>query len=190
MKSEWRLTTPKLRANCVFNFNVPPKPILPGEPVALSLFLGDPVVILAENNGGWYYGHTLANEAHKGVFPQSFVHLSSNAPGKEPLVEEINSSLKEWNAIMKNKYLEDNTPDTNIIKGIMFNVRGLRSALATGKLTEEEAKEHRSKVIAKLDFLNQRLGLDLVVRDSSGNVLQPNKYVSHSISIYGQMIGC
>lgn len=143
--------------------------------MALSLFLGDPVVILAENDGGWYYGHTLANEAHKGVFPKSYVHLSSNASGKEPLVEEINSSLKEWNEIIKNKYLEDNNSEYNIIKGIMGNVSGLRSALATGKLTEEEAKENRQKAINKLDFMNQRLGLDLVVRDSNGNVLQPDK---------------
>lgn len=172
MACNWRPCLPKLRANCVFNYNVPPVPILPGEASRLSLFLGDPVVILAENQG-WYYGHTLANEAHKGVFPKEFVHLHTHDLEREPLVEEINSSLKEYNEIMKKKYLEDDQETVSIVKGIMKDLLGTRSSLATGKLTEEEAKEKRKKVVGKLNFLNERLGLDLVVRDSIGKILMP-----------------
>ena len=52
----------------------------------------------------------------------------------------------------------------------------MRSSLATGKLTENEAKDHRQKVVSKTDFLNQRLELDLVVRDSNGYILPPGRY--------------
>lgn len=152
----WSALPDKLRANCVYNYNVPPVPILPGQIMRLSLFLGDPVVILAKSNS-WFYGHTLANEAHKGVFPKNFVNLATNDK-QEPLVEEINSSLKEWNDIIKQKYLIDEMKEVVIIQGIMRAVRDLRSALATGKLTEEEAKETRQKVVIKIDILNERLG--------------------------------
>ena len=171
----WRTLSSKLRANCIFNYNVPPAPIRKGEPVSLSLFLGDPVVILAEVED-WFYGHTLSNDAHKGVFPKAYVHLSSSHSHQEPLVDEINSSLKEWNEIMKKKYLRDDSSSVTIIRGIMRDVTSMRSSLATGKLTEEEAKETRQRVVNKTDFLNNRLGLDLVVRDTNGSVLPPERY--------------
>ena len=93
MSATWRPTS-KLKANCVFNYNVPPAPLVPGESDRLSLFLGDPVLILAETDE-WYYGHTLANEAHKAVFPKSHVHLSSTENIKEPLIEETKFSLSK-----------------------------------------------------------------------------------------------
>ena len=175
--TEWKLVPSRLRANCIFNYNVPPAPIQPQEPTRLPLYLGDPVVILAEN-GEWYFGHKIANEKEKGVFPKSYVHVSSSNTQQEPLVEEINSSLKEWHEIMLQKYVEvqkASASQVHIIRGIMRDVTSMRSSLATGKLTEEEAKETRQKVVSKTDFLNSRLGLDLVVRDTNGNVLRPER---------------
>ena len=91
MESEW---TPVAsfcnRAHCIFNYNVPPEP---GTIYKLSLVLGDQVVILKEKEN-WYYGHTLANEAHKGLFPKAFVKLRNPEADDEPLVDEINSCLK------------------------------------------------------------------------------------------------
>ena len=79
--------------------------------------LGDRVVILAESGADWYFGHTLTNEAHKGIFPKEYVFITSNDLDiQEPLVDEINSSLKEWNAIMKNKYVNDEA-EVKIIEG-------------------------------------------------------------------------
>jgi hypothetical protein len=74
-------------------------------------------VILAESGAGWYFGHTLTNEAHKGIFPKEYVFITSNDLDiQEPLVDEINSSLKEWNAIMKSKYVNDEA-EVKIIEG-------------------------------------------------------------------------
>ena len=78
------------------------------------------MVILAEFGQDWYFGHTVANEAHKGIFPRDFVYITSSAravESQEPLVEEINSSLKEWNAIMKTKYVNFDNLEVNIIVG-------------------------------------------------------------------------
>lgn len=168
---DWKRVPHRPKAHCIFNYNVPPDP----ESIwRLSLVLGDSVVILNETEG-WYYGHTLSNEAHKGIFPKSYVHLAKSEAIKEPIVEEINCSLKEWNEIMKRKYLEDDSTTVTIIKGFMRDVTSLRSSLATSKLTEKEARETRHKIVAKTDFLNSSLGLDLVVRDSNGNVLSAEK---------------
>ena len=74
-------------------------------------------MILAESGADWYFGHTLTNEAHKGIFPKEYVFITSNDLDiQEPLVDEINSSLKEWNAIMKSKYVNDEA-EVKIIEG-------------------------------------------------------------------------
>ena len=39
------------------------------------IFAGDQMVILAEFGFDWYYGHTLGNEATKGIFPRSYVYV-------------------------------------------------------------------------------------------------------------------
>ena len=166
---EWQALPVKKLANCVFNYNVPPI-----DPSGLPIFLGDRVVILAEFGENWYFGHKCANEAHKGIFPKEYVHITStDFDIQEPLVEEINSSLKEWNAIMKTKFVNDDNLEVKIIEGVIRDVTAMRSSLATGKLTENEAKDHRQKVVSKTDFLNQRLELDLVVRDANGYILPP-----------------
>ena len=78
-------------------------------------------MILAESGADWYFGHTLTNEAHKGIFPKEYVFITSNDLDiQEPLVDEINSSLKEWNAIMKSKYVNDEA-EVKIIEGIIFD---------------------------------------------------------------------
>ena len=175
MVAEWRPVSSSggnnfTKANCIFNFNVPPEP---NAIYKLSLVLGDPVVILRERND-WYYGHTLANEAHKGIFPKEYVRLRNSDDDKEPLVEEINSSLREWNEIMKEKYLENNDKQ-KLIQGLIKDVTRNRTRLAKGKLPFEEARETRQNIVSKADFLNNDLALDLIVRDEDGNVLSPDK---------------
>ncbi len=177
----WRPAVTASRGTCVFNYNVPPEPPEEGTSSAwkLSLVLGDPVTILYESDL-WYYGHTLANPALRGVFPKAYVHLhpEDHYAKEEPLVAEVNASLREWNEIYKKAFLEDNVGTLNIIKGIMRDVMGYRSSLATGKLTEEEAKETRQKIVQKTDFINHHLGLDLVVRGPNGHVLSAERLVS------------
>ena len=175
MGANWNALPVKLKANCVFNYNVPPTPIVAGEPTQLSLFLGDPVMILAKTDE-WYYGHTLTNEAHKGVFPQSYVHLSTNEVVKEPLIEEINFSLREWFEIMKKKYLESDNQEVAVINGFSSAISSLRSNLSTGRLANREAEQVRERIVAKTDLLNHQLKLDLVVRDRDAKyrVLSPD----------------
>ena len=42
-----------------------------------------------------------------------------------------------------------------------------------GKLTQEETRDHHSKVIKNIDTGNSVLGLDMVVRDEEGQTLDP-----------------
>ena len=42
-----------------------------------------------------------------------------------------------------------------------------------GKLTQEETRDHHSKVVKNIDTGNSVLGLDMVVRDDDGNTLDP-----------------
>ena len=60
----------------------------------------------------------------------------------------------------------------------MRDVMTSRSALATGKQTEEEARETRQRLVTKTDFLNHQLGLDLVVRNTNGHVMSAERYVA------------
>ena len=107
----WRSPVISSRGTCVFNYNVPPEPPEKGPPSAwkLSLVLGDPVAILYETDD-WYYGHAIANPALKGIFPKTYVHVhpEDHYAAEEPLITEVNSSLREWNEIYKTSFLEDN----------------------------------------------------------------------------------
>ena len=69
----------------------------------------------------------------------------------------------------------DNKGKLKLIEDITREVMTFRSALATGKQTEEEARETRQKLVTKTDFLNHQLGLDLVVRDTNGRVLSAER---------------
>ena len=96
------------------------------------LLTGDRVVILAEFGPDWYFGHTLTNEAHKGIFPKDYVHLIQNdLHTQEPLVDEINSSLKEWNTIMKSKYVNDEA-EVIIIQGKINLTKNFKRSLIQG----------------------------------------------------------
>ena len=52
----------------------------------------------------------------------------------------------------------------------------------SGTLPADEMKELKQKVTAKIDHGNAILGLDLVVRDDSGNILNPD--VSSAIELF------
>ena len=106
--------------------------------------------------------------------------------GRPPIVDEISSVLREWNTHLREKFRQSGDvvvpaaaaarPDqpmvsTAAISGIMNTVMTARRHLVGGKLTNVEAEEEKRKVTTKIDFLNRQLGMDLVVRDESGNRL-------------------
>ena len=171
MVSEWRPISPPKRGTCIYNYNLPPDP---ENLWKLFLYLGDTVVILAETEE-WYYGRIQGNMS-KGMFPKSYVHLVNFGDELEPLVAETNATLKEWYEILKEKYKSPRSADqTSVleIRGIHKEVAQFRSQLATMKLTEIDAKQTRSKLVEKTDFLNDMLGLDMVVRDENSRILEP-----------------
>ena len=54
----------------------------------------------------------------------------------------------------------------------------LRDSLISNRMTHADAKETQQKVTSKMDLINSRQNLDLVVRDEEGNVLSALRYVS------------
>jgi len=50
---------------------------------------------------------------------------------------------------------------------------GYRSKILSGTLTVDELKDMKRLATAKIDTGNQLLGLDMVVRDEHGNILNP-----------------
>ena len=53
-----------------------------------------------------------------------------------------------------------------------------RDSLISNRMTHADAKETQQKVTSKMDLINSRQHLDLVVRDEEGNVLSALRYVS------------
>ena len=49
----------------------------------------------------------------------------------------------------------------------------MRDSLISNRMTHADAKETQQKVTSFMDLINNRTGLDLVVRDEEGNVLSP-----------------
>ena len=99
-----------------------------------------------------------------------------------PIVDDITSVLREWNTHLREKFRQSGDvsvlpDDQNIaampseISGIMNEVMSRRKALVGGKLTLVERQEEQRRVNSKIDFLNGRLGMDLVVRDENGDRL-------------------
>lgn len=173
----WRpMVVKSQRGVCLYNFNIPPCIDENTSLWRLSLVLGDLVVILHETDT-WYYGHTVSNPALRGIFPKSFIHLKTDELElEEPLIEEMNCSLREWYGMLQADFLTDDEVNMKIINAIMTEVMTMRANLIAGKMTREESREMRKKITTKLDFLNHQLQLDLVVRDPvSGNVLDPTK---------------
>ncbi len=62
----------------------------------------------------------------------------------------------------------------------------MRSSLMSGKMTMEETRETQEKATNKMDFLNHILGLDLIVRDENGCVLDPTQ--TSAVALYRQHV--
>uniref|UniRef100_A0AAY4DRV2 Dedicator of cytokinesis 2 n=1 Tax=Denticeps clupeoides TaxID=299321 RepID=A0AAY4DRV2_9TELE len=110
-----------------------------------------------------------------GAFPASFVELKEviiERRGDEevvtsaemPLVKEVTTTLREWGSIWKQLFV-----------GLMLELMEWRSQLLSGTLPSDEFKELKQKVTSKIDYGNKILELDLVVRDTNGNILDPEK---------------
>ncbi|XP_025093618.1 LOW QUALITY PROTEIN: dedicator of cytokinesis protein 1-like [Pomacea canaliculata] len=157
----------------------------------LSLDVGDTVHILEETTD-WFRGYTTKNKAQKGIFPRSYIHLKEatvhisgsveTITCKEPLlVQEVTSVLKEWHAIWKQLFV-DKSPEVNKVKKMILDLMDWRSKLLTRKYVVDEQRAIQQQVTNLIDSGNALLGLDLIVRDDQGNVLDPTKH--STIEIY------
>ncbi|XP_067326775.1 dedicator of cytokinesis protein 5 isoform X1 [Anolis sagrei] len=152
--------------------------------VELSLQVGDTVHIL-EMYEDWYRGYTLRNKSKKGIFPSTYIHLKEATvqdggqhetviPNELPLVQELTSTLWEWAVIWHRLYVENKKTLFRHVQQMTYGLIEWRSQILSGTLPKDELAELKKKVTAKIDYGNRILGLDLVVRDDNGNILDPD----------------
>ncbi|XP_065221520.1 dedicator of cytokinesis protein 2 isoform X3 [Planococcus citri] len=149
----------------------------------IKLTVGECVRILQECED-WYYGYATKNKLVLGIFPRSFIHImdpshKDTACGtytygsQSNIPSEVTSVLREWGAIWKKLYISNN-PHFKTIENKMHELIRLRCKILSGTLPVDELKEVKRLVTWYIDVGNKILGLDMVVRDDQGNILNPD----------------
>uniref|UniRef100_A0A2K6S9Y3 Dedicator of cytokinesis 5 n=1 Tax=Saimiri boliviensis boliviensis TaxID=39432 RepID=A0A2K6S9Y3_SAIBB len=175
--ARWIPTKRQKYGVAIYNYNA-------SQDVELSLQIGDTVHIL-EMYEGWYRGYTLQNKSKKGIFPETYIHLKEATvedlgqhetviPGELPLVQELTSTLREWAVIWRKLYVNNKLTLFRQLQQMTYSLIEWRSQILSGTLPKDELAELKKKVTAKIDHGNRMLGLDLVVRDDNGNILDPD----------------
>ncbi|KAG8247666.1 Dedicator of cytokinesis protein 2 [Homalodisca vitripennis] len=101
---------------------------------------------------------------------------------KQPhIVQELTSVLREWGTIWKHLYITHNE-NFKKIEHSMYELMKNRSQILSGTLPVDELKQVKILVTAKIDMGNKLLGLDMVVRDEHGNILNPEQ--TSTIQLY------
>ncbi|KAM4676971.1 dedicator of cytokinesis protein 5 [Discoglossus pictus] len=150
----------------------------------LTLQVGDTVHV-QETYEGWYRGFCWRNKSQKGIFPVSYIHVKEVTedkvnhvqvvPSELPLVQELTATLREWGALWHSLFLHNERTVFSQVQDMMSQLMEWRSQILSGTLPKDELAELRKKVTAKIDYGNRILGLDLVVRDENGNILDPDE---------------
>uniref|UniRef100_A0A803T5T7 Dedicator of cytokinesis 1 n=1 Tax=Anolis carolinensis TaxID=28377 RepID=A0A803T5T7_ANOCA len=154
-------------------------------PDELSLQIGDTVHILETHEGKW-------NKCF-GIFPASYVQLKEAIvegkgqhetviPSELPLIQEVTTTLREWSTIWRQLYIVNNREMFHSVRHMIYDLIEWRSQILSGTLPQDELKEMKKKVTAKIDYGNRILDLDLVVRDEDGNILDPEQ--TSTISLF------
>ncbi|XP_059377995.1 dedicator of cytokinesis protein 2-like isoform X1 [Carassius carassius] len=154
----------------------------------LSLAIGDTVHI-QESCEGWFKGYMIKDKEKKGAFPASFIVLKEVIvekrgdeeiimSGEMPLVKEVTTTLREWGSIWKQLYVVRRLDSSkkerfSQVQRLMWDLMEWRSQLLSGTLPSDEFKELKQKITSKIDYGNKILELDVVVRDTDGNILDP-----------------
>ncbi|XP_027695739.1 dedicator of cytokinesis protein 5 [Vombatus ursinus] len=176
--ARWFPTKRQKYGVAIYNYNA-------SQDVELSLQIGDTVHIL-EMYEGWFRGYTLRNKAKKGIFPETYIHLKEATvedrgqhetviPSEAPLVQELTSTLREWAVIWHKLYVNNKVTLFRQLQQMTYSLIEWRSQILSGTLPKDELAELKKKVTAKIDHGNRMLGLDLVVRDDNGNILDPDE---------------
>lgn len=153
----------------------------------LSLEIGE-VVFLLRQLGGWYYGYSLRKKDTKGIFPKSYIALKDasiydsgfgglHRQGHESsLADEISSVLREWCILWKKHFVQSisiGDSDVQALYFMMVKLAESRKQILSKKLPQDELKTLKQNVTYDLDVGNKKFGLDIVVRDDEGNILDP-----------------
>ncbi|KAG5343195.1 DOCK1 protein, partial [Acromyrmex heyeri] len=139
-------------------------------PHAICLTVGEVVQITAEC-ADWYYGRSKF-KGTCGIFPKSYIHILQKSTNTDNLVQEITNVLREWGHYWKHLYVTHSEHFRTMQQQILDAI-GYRSKILSGTLTVDELKDMKRLATAKIDTGNQLLGLDMVVRDEHGNILNP-----------------
>ncbi|XP_077357789.1 dedicator of cytokinesis protein 3-like isoform X6 [Festucalex cinctus] len=163
----WTLTEDEKLGVAIFSFRS-------GTPHALTLELGESVHIL-EKCQGWFRGFSSRRSNVKGIFPCSYIHVkkcvvANKGPGEAVLVEdavvtEVTSTLREWASLWKQLYVRHKVDLFLQVAHVMSELMELRRQLAVAvQLPEQQKRDIKTHVTARLDWGNEHLGLDLVPR--------------------------
>uniref|UniRef100_A0A8C3SFB9 Dedicator of cytokinesis 1 n=1 Tax=Chelydra serpentina TaxID=8475 RepID=A0A8C3SFB9_CHESE len=128
-----------------------------------------------------------------GIFPASYIQLKEAIvegkgqhetviPSELPLIQEVTTTLREWSIIWRQLYVQDNRDMFHSVRHMIYDLIEWRSQILSGTLPQDELKEMKKKVTAKIDYGNRILDLDLVVRDEDGNILDPEQ--TSTISLF------
>ncbi|XP_078449223.1 dedicator of cytokinesis protein 1-like isoform X1 [Lampetra planeri] len=182
---QWTPTVKEKYGVAIFNFTSKGQHQLP-------LFVGDAVHIY-ECFEGWYRGYCLKSRICKGIFPASYILLKEAVvknpgpleivtPKENPLVQEITSTVREWAGICRQLYLNNDQKMLKTMRAMMRELLEWRLQILSGTLPKDELADLKQKATACMDYGNKTLGLDLVVRDVNGNMLDPDQ--NSTISLF------
>ncbi|XP_026674071.1 dedicator of cytokinesis protein 1 isoform X3 [Ceratina calcarata] len=149
------------------------------DPHAMRLTVGEVIHIL-EECGDWYHGRSKLNGA-SGIFPKPYVHVLKQSMNTDCLIHEITNVLREWGHHWKHLYVVHSVHFRTMQQQILELI-GYRSKILSGTLTVDELKDMKRLATARIDTGNQLLGMDMVVRDEQGNVLNPEE--TSTIQLY------
>uniref|UniRef100_A0A8B9IEJ5 Dedicator of cytokinesis 1 n=1 Tax=Anser cygnoides TaxID=8845 RepID=A0A8B9IEJ5_ANSCY len=147
-------------------------------PDELSLQIGDTVHIL-ETYEGKPAKLLLLNSDLFLVFLRQHETV---IPNELPLIQEVTTTLREWSIIWRQLYVVNNREMFRSVRHMIYDLIEWRSQILSGTLPQDELKELKKKVTAKIDYGNRILDLDLVVRDEDGNILDPEQ--TSTISLF------
>ncbi|XP_025835960.1 dedicator of cytokinesis protein 1 [Agrilus planipennis] len=174
--SEWQ-TVPENRCYGIIIYNFASE-----DRYKLSLNVGESVHLLNEEEN-WYYGYALSNRNAKGIFPKNFVHLVDCTidrtgptlvfiPQYPAIVNEITTTLREWMPHWKYLFVI-NSQDFEQIKTQMYDLITHRGKIISSTLPIDELKKLTKQVTTEIDIGNKILGLDMIVRDKDGYIINP-----------------
>uniref|UniRef100_A0A6A7FSL4 Dedicator of cytokinesis protein 1 isoform X2 n=2 Tax=Hirondellea gigas TaxID=1518452 RepID=A0A6A7FSL4_9CRUS len=152
--------------------------------MCLNLSVGDPVHVLEVCGMDWAYGYITHNLDMKGIFPRAYIQskeckvdksgpVERVIPKLPPVIQELTAALREWRMLLRHSF-RDGRENFKPAYDDILELINLRKKILSGKVPLDELKRLKQKVTQKIDLVNRLLGLDLVVRDDHGNILNTN----------------